>query len=165
MSLDKDYDKQIADLKRRMEDLERMKTMHVKKLEGVQRFQDVVAKFVADYGLTESELFVARADAIVAWIKASARDGEDAPLYWQQLRDHFAALAEKDARGKGKPGKRGAKGKPAQPTTLDEPTLKTGTYRNPFTREKIEKKRRNPKQLDAWIEEFGIGEVRTWRER
>lgn len=152
MSLEKDYDKQIAELRRKMEELETLKNMHVKKLEGVQRFQELVATLVNQYGLTESELFVSRADAIVAWIKASGKD--DPPVYWRQLRDYFAQVAEKE----GKPARRGRKGK----DPVNNPVLPTGVYRNPFSGEKIEKKRRNPKQLDQWIEEFGFTEVRSW---
>ena len=153
MSLEKDYDKQIADLRRKMEELENLKNMHVKKLEGVQRFQELVATLVREFGLSESELFVARSEAIVAWIKASGKD--EPPLYWRQLKDYFAAVIEKEQ----KPGKRGGKQKK---DPIHNPTLPTGVYRNPFTNEKIEKKRRNPKQLDNWIGEFGFTEVRSW---
>lgn len=153
MSLEKDYDKQLTELRRKMEELETLKALHVKKLEGVQRFQESIASLVRDYGITESELFVSRADAIVAWIKASGKD--EPPLYWRQLRDYFAGVVEKEQ----KPAKRGAKKK----DPVNNPTLPTGVYRNPFSGEKIEKKRRNPKQLDAWVEEFGFAEVRSWR--
>lgn len=157
MSLDKDYDKQIADLRRKMEELETLKNMHVKKLEGVQRFQDLVTTLVKDFGLTESELFVARSEAIVAWIKASAKDGAEPPLYWRQLKDYFAGVVEKEQKTTKRAGKGGGK-----PSSLKEATLPTGVYRNPFSNEKVEKKRRNPRQLDQWIEEFGFTEVRSW---
>ncbi len=157
MSLDKDYDQQIAELRRKMEELETLKNMHVRKLEGVRRFQELVATLVNEFGLTEQELFVSRADAIVAWIKASARDGAEPPMYWQQLRDYFAsAPAPKSA----KAGRRSGGKKEKDP--INNPTLPTGVYRNPFSGERIEKKRRNPKQLDAWIDEFGFTEVRSW---
>lgn len=155
MSLDKDYDQQIAELRRKMEELETLKNMHVRKLEGVQRFQDLVSTLVNEFGLTESELFVARSEAIVGWIKASARDGSEPPLYWKQLRDYFATVVEKEQKG----GKRVGK-KVKDP--INNPTLPVGVYRNPLTGERIEKKRRNPKQLDNWIEEFGFTEVRSW---
>lgn len=154
MSLDKDYDQQIAELRRKMEELETLKNMHVRKLEGVQRFQDLVATLVRDFGLTEHELFVARADAIVAWVRASAKDGSEPPLYWKQLKDYFATVLEKEQKG----GKRGGK----KESALKEPTLPTGVYRNPLSGERVEKKRRNPKQLDVWVEEFGFTEVRSW---
>ena len=155
MSLEKDYDKQISDLRRKMEEIETLKNMHVKKLEGVQRFQDLVATLVRDFGLSEHELFVARSEAIVAWVKASGKEGGEPPLYWRHLKEYFAAVIEKEQ----KPGKRGGKKKP---DPINNPTLPTGIYRNPFSNEKIEKKRRNPKQLDNWIEEFGFTEVRSW---
>lgn len=154
MSLEHDYDKQLAELRRKMEELETRKTMHVKKLEGVQRFQDLVATMVRDYGLSESELFVARAEAIVAWVKAAGKDSSEPPLYWQQLKDYFAVIIEKEQ----KPARRGAKKKDA----VNHPTLPTGIYRNPLNGEKVEKKRRNPKQLDNWVAEFGFTEVRSW---
>ncbi|MFZ5724129.1 MAG: hypothetical protein ACOY33_10780 [Pseudomonadota bacterium] len=155
MSLEKDYDQQIAELRRRMDELEQLKNMHVRKLEGVQRFQELVATLVRDFGLTEHELFVARADAIVEWIKAGTKGGGEPPLYWQQLRDYFATAGTKAARGP----KRGAK---KEKDPLNNPTLPTGVYRNPLTGERIEKKRRNPKQLDVWVDEFGFTEVRSW---
>jgi len=154
MSLDKDYDKQIADLRKKMEELETLKTMHVKKLEGVQRFQELIAQLVKDFSLSESELFVVRSEAIVAWIKASGKD--DPPLYWRQLKEYFAGVIEKEQ----KPGKRAGKKKEKDP--INNPTLPTGVYRNPFNNVKIEKKRRNPRQLDEWIAEFGFTEVRSW---
>ncbi|MFZ5755359.1 MAG: hypothetical protein ACOY3X_00480 [Pseudomonadota bacterium] len=154
MSLDKDYDQQIAELRRKMEELETLKNMHVRKLEGVQRFQELIATLVKEFGLTESELFVARSEAIVNWIKASARESGEPPLYWKQLRDHFAAVIEREQ----KPGRRGA----AKKDPINNPVLPTGVYRNPLTGERIEKKRRNPKQLDNWIDEFGFTEVRSW---
>ena len=159
MSLQNDYDKQIAELRQKMQELEQLKNMHVRKLEGVKRFQDLVATLVAEYGLTESELFVSRADAIVAWIKAAGKDAEP-PLFWQQLRDHFAGIAAKELA----PAKRG-RGRNKAGSTLQEPTLPTGVYRNPFSGEKVEKKRRNPKQLDQWVEEFGFTEVRSWHRK
>lgn len=152
MSLEKDYDKQIAELRRKMEELEALKNMHTRKLEGVQRFQDLVATLVQEYGITESELFVSRADAIVAWVKASGKD--EPTVYWRQLRDYFAQVIDKEQKGPRRAGKKAS--------SLGTPTLPTGTYRNPFSGEKIEKKRRNPKQLDAWVEEFGFTEVRSW---
>lgn len=152
MSLDKDYDKQISDLRRKMEELETLKNMHVKKLEGVNRFQELMGQLVKEFGLSESELFVARSESIVAWIKASGKD--DPPLFWRQLKEYFAAVIEKES----KPSKRGPKNK----DPINNPTLPTGMYRNPFSGEKVEKKRRNPKMLDNWIEEFGFTEVRSW---
>ncbi len=156
MSLNQDYDQQIADLRRKMEELETLKVMHVKKLEGVQRFQDQVAALVREYGLTESELFVARSEAIVEWIKAAGRGAGEPPMFWQQLRDYFATVASKPARGTG------ARGAKKEKDPINNPTLPTGVYRNPLTGERIEKKRRNPKPLDNWIEEFGFTEVRSW---
>ena len=154
MSLDKDYDKQIDDLRRKMEELEKLKHMHVKKLEGVQKFNEMMEQLVREYSMSESELWVARSESVVNWIKASGK--EDPPLFWRNLKEYFAGVIEREA----KASKRGPKKKEKDP--INNPTLPTGVYRNPFTSEKIEKKRRNPKQLDAWIEEFGFTEVRTW---
>jgi hypothetical protein len=155
MSLDKDYDQQLVELRRKMEEIETLKNMHVRKLEGLQRFQDLVATLGRDFGLSDNELFVARSEAIVEWIKAAGK-GNEPPLFWQQLRDYFATVAaSKPAKG----GKRGGK-KAKDP--INNPTLPTGVYRNPFNNERIEKKRRNPKQLDNWVEEFGFTEVRSW---
>jgi hypothetical protein len=98
---------------------------------------------------------VARGDAIVGWIKGAAKDGSEPPLYWRQLRDYFAAVIEKEQ----KAAKRGPR---KAGSVLAEAKLPTGTYRNPFSGERVEKKRRNPRQLDAWVEEFGFTEVRSW---
>lgn len=157
MSHGKDYDRQIADYRNKIEELEKLKNMHHRKLEGVQRFQDMVATLVSEYGLSESEIFVSRAEAIVAWIKAAGKESGEPPLFWTQLKDYFAGIIESE-----KAPKRGGRKAGRGASTLKEPTLPTGVYRNPFTAEKVEKKRRNPRQLDAWVEEFGFSEVRTW---
>lgn len=156
MSLEKDYETQIADLRRKMEELETLKSMHVKKLEGVNRFNDLIEQMVREYGLSESELFVARSESIVGWIKANGK--VDPPLFWRQLKEYFASVIEKE----GKAEKRGGK-KKKEKDPINNPTLPTGVYVNPFSREKVEKKRRNPKQLDNWIDEFGFTEVRSWK--
>lgn len=157
MSINDDYDRQISDLRRKMEEVEQMKIMHVKKLEGVRHFQELVAECVQKYGLSESELFVAKSEAIVAWIKAGAKAGSEPPLYWKNLKEYFAeVLAKEKKTGRGK-----ASGKKA--ASLKLATLPTGVYRNQFNGDVVEKKRRNPKQLDVWVEEFGFSEVLSWR--
>lgn len=154
MSIEVEYDRQLEDLRKKMAELETLKNMHVRKLEGVNRFQDAVQKFLNEYGLTEAETFVARSDAIVEWIKASEK-GEP-PMYWRQLKDYFAEVLVKERAPVKKKGGKKVK------DPIKDPTLPTGVYRNPFTQAKLEKKRRNPRQLDEWIAEFGFTEVRSW---
>lgn len=155
MKLEDNYDQQIAELRRKMEELESRKHMHVRKLDGIRKYQEMVAELVSSYGLTEAELFVSRAEAIVAWLKSVEKAGSEPPLYWSELRDYFAGKAPATE------GKRG-RGKKKSESLLPELKLPVGVYRNPFTGERVEKKRRNPKPLDEWIDEFGVAEVRTW---
>ena len=68
------------------------------------------------------------------------------------LKRHFEKALSKDGRKVAK-----------KPSTLPKPKLAVGTYKNPATNEKVEKIKRNPRQLDQWIEEYGFQTVRTWK--
>jgi hypothetical protein len=54
-------------------------------------------------------------------------------------------------------------GKKEKTSTLPKPKLEVGRYKNPATHEIIEKIKRNPRQLEDWINEYGFETVRTWK--
>jgi len=71
---------------------------------------------------------------------------------YNNLKRHFEKSIARD-------GRKGEK----KSSSLPKPKLAVGTYRNPATQEKVEKIKRNPRQLDQWIEEYGFQTVRTWK--
>jgi len=48
-------------------------------------------------------------------------------------------------------------------SSLPKPKLAVGRYKNPATHETVEKIKRNPRQLEDWINEYGFEVVRTWK--
>ena len=73
---------------------------------------------------------------------------------YESLKKHFEKAIKKDTRKEGKKEK---------VSTLPKPKLAIGRYKNPATHETIEKIKRNPRQLEDWINEYGFETVRTWK--
>ena len=103
--------------------------------------------------LTEAELYVSRGDQIISWIEALGQDDRPGRIY-ETLKKHFEKVLKKEARKEGKKEKT---------STLPKPKLEVGRYKNPATHEIIEKIKRNPRQLEDWINEYGFETVRTWK--
>lgn len=148
--LDNDIDKQILQHQQKIEELERLKKDHEKKLEGIAEFEVEIKRLCNQRSLTEEELYASRSAQIEEWIIAMSRSESPSSLY-TNLKKHFERAI---ARG----------GKKEKKSVLPKPKLAIGTYRNPATNEKIEKIKRNPRTLDQWIEEYGFEVVRTWKE-
>lgn len=149
--LDQDLDQKIKEHEAKIEELRLQKEAQAKRMEGFEKYEDQVRDLFDEYGISEYDLFTMRADAIVEWIKAQGKKN-DKPAFYDELQTYFARV------NGAKSGKR--KGKSSKAST--GPKLEIGLYEHPQTGERIEKKRRNPKTLDQWIEEFGTEEVQTW---
>lgn len=149
-ALDQDIDKQIQQHQQRIAELEQLKKDHEKKLEGLKEFDLAVKRLCNQNSLTEAELYVSRSEQIEAWIVEMSRQESPSGIY-NNLKKHFE-------RSMNRAGKREKK------SSLPKPKLAVGIYRNPATHEKVEKIKRNPRQLDQWIAEYGFETVRTWKE-
>lgn len=152
-------DREIASLQEKIDELERLRTMHGKKRESIEKVRSKLQDILAEHGLSEGELFTIISDQIVGWVTASAPGANrSAPRYWLDLQQHFAKHAPRAARAPAA-GKK-AKGKS---TDADEPApLPAGIYENPHTGERIEKIKRPTRQLMDWCTEHGIETVRGW---
>lgn len=146
---DLDIDKQIKKHQQKIQELEALRASHEKKLEGIKEFDLEIQRLCNENSLTEAELYVSRSEQIEAWIVGMAKKDNPSSIY-ENLAKHFARVA---ARGDKKAGK----------SSLPKPKLAVGVYEHPVTRERIEKKRRNPRQLDQWIQEHGLATVRSWK--
>ncbi|WP_108124585.1 hypothetical protein [Saccharospirillum mangrovi] len=152
--LDPDLDKKIQEHEAKIEELRKQKEAQAKRMEGFEQYQDEVRKLFDEYGISEYDLFTARANAIVEWVKAQGKKA-DKPEFYDELNAYFARVGGAKAGGRKR-----AKGGAAKAAT--GPKLAIGVYENPNTGERVEKKRRNPKPLDVWIEEHGFETVQGW---
>ncbi len=149
--LDQDLDQKIKEHEAKIEELRKQKEAQAQRMEGFEKYDDQVRSLFDEYGISEYDIFAMRANAIVDWIKAQGKKA-DKPEFYEELTTYFARV------NGGKTGKR--KGKSAKAS--GGPKLAIGVYEHPQTGEQIEKKRRNPKTLDQWVEEFGADEVKNW---
>jgi len=153
---DQDIDKQIREHQQQIAELEQLKKDQEKKIEGLKEFDNAIKRLCNQNALTEQELYVSRSEQIEAWITGMAKSDAPSSIY-NSLKRHFEKAIARDA-------KKGDKKVEKKTSSLPKPKLAVGTYRNPATQEKVEKIKRNPRQLDQWIEEYGIQTVRTWKE-
>ncbi|GAA6144083.1 hypothetical protein [Thalassolituus maritimus] len=152
---DQDIDKQIRQHQQQIAELEQLKKDQEKKIEGIKEFDVVIKRLCNQNALTEEELYVSRSEQIEGWLIAMAKSEAPSSIY-TNLKRHFEKTIARDAR-------KGDKKAEKKTSTLPKPKLAVGTYRNPATQEKVEKIKRNPRQLDQWIEEHGLQVVRTWK--
>ncbi|GGX64759.1 hypothetical protein [Saccharospirillum salsuginis] len=149
--IDQDLDQKIKEHEAKIEELRQQKEAQAKRMEGFEKYDDQIRDLFDEYGISEYDVFTMRAGAIVEWIKAQGKKS-DKPEFYEELQTYFARV------NGAKSGKR--KGKSAKASS--GPKLAIGWYEHPQTGERIEKKRRNPKTLDQWVEEFGAEEVQNW---
>jgi hypothetical protein len=149
--LDQDIDKQIQQHQQKIVELEQMKKDHEKKLEGLQEFSLAIKSLCDKNSLSESELYVSRSEQIEAWLIEMSRMDTPSSIY-TNLKKHFERSI---ARGNKRVEKK---------SSMPKQKLAVGTYCNPSTQEKVEKIKRNPRQLDQWIAEYGFDTVRGWKE-
>lgn len=149
---DIDIDKQIKQHQQKIQELEALRVAHEKKLEGIKEFDVQIQRLINQNSLTENELYVSRSEQIENWIVGMAKDDNPSTIY-QNLRKHFARTAPRGPRT-GKEEKK--------TSSLPKPKLPVGTYEHPVTKERSTKVKRNPRELEQWIEEHGFSVVRTW---
>lgn len=150
--LDLEIDKKISEVEGKLEELRQQKEAQAKRMQGFEEYHEAVRKLFDEYGISEYDVFTVRAKAIVEWIKAQGKKSEK-PEFYDELQAYFARV------GGAKAGRKKAK---ASPKTGSDVKLELGVYENPHNGEKIEKKRRNPKTLDLWLEEYGVETVQGW---
>jgi|TARA_Y100000815_G_C13317293_1_gene490979 TolA-binding protein len=148
---DQDIDKKIRQHQQQIAELEQLKKDQEKKIEGLKEFDVAIKRLCNQNALTEDELYVSRSEQIEAWLVGMAKSESPSSIY-NNLKRHFEKTLNREA-------KKGDK----KASSLPKPKLAVGTYRNPATQEKVEKIKRNPRQLDQWIDEHGIQIVRTWK--
>ncbi len=147
---DFDIDKQIKQYQQKIQELEGQRQLHAQKIEGIKEFGDAITRICNQNNLTEEELYVSRSEQIEQWILGMSRQSNPSFIY-QNLLKHFGKVATK-----------GANKEEKKASSLPTPKLPVGVYEHPFTHEKVEKIKRNPRQLDQWIDEHGFATVRTW---
>lgn len=153
-----DYDQieqQIAEHQAKIEELQEQRAQAERKKEGVIAFDKALVNLAAEYQMEEEELYVARGERIVEWLLGQLKE-EDAPDYVQTLKARVARLLKKSDAPR-------RKRRTTTSTKSAEPKLEVGHYRNPYTGGTVEKKKRNPKQLNQWIEEYGLETVKEWK--
>ncbi len=153
---EQDIDKEISEYKKRIQELEEKKVEAARRQEGFDKFQKTMSDVFEEYGLSEYDLYLMKSVQIADWLKHLSQQ-ENQPSVFEELKEFFGKIYVKEEN-------KAAKSKPAKKSRKKGPDYKLaiGIYTNPFTNETVEKKRRNPKQLDEWLEEFGGEEVETW---
>ncbi|WP_346837623.1 hypothetical protein [Microbulbifer sp. SAOS-129_SWC] len=147
-------EQQIAEHQAKIEELQEQRAQAERKKEGVIAFDKALVNLAAEYQMDEEELYPARGEQIVDWLVGQLND-EDAPDYIKSLKARVARALKKG----GDTPRRGR----AAASKSSEPKLEVGHYRNPYTGGTLEKKKRNPKQLNQWVEEHGLEEVQKWK--
>lgn len=148
-AFDIDIDKQIKQHQQKIEELEQMRVAYEKKLEGFKEFDIAIKRLCNENSLTEEELYVSRSEQIEQWIIGLSKQTNPSSIYLN-LSKHFARRVPKSRKEK-------------KESSLPKPRLAVGTYQHPVTKERIEKIKRNPRELDQWIAEHGLQVVRTWK--
>lgn len=149
-------EQQIAEHQSRIEQLQEKMAHAERKKEGVIAFDKMLVNLAAEYNMDEEELFVARGEEIVSWLAGQLND-DNAPGYVQTLRARVTRVLKREGEAPRRTRRVSASNKPS------EPKLETGHYRNPYTGATVEKKKRNPKPLNEWIEEHGLETVKEWK--
>jgi len=149
-------EQQIAEHQAKIEELQEQMAKAERKKQGVIAFDKALINLAAEYEMEEEELYSARGAQIVDWLVAQLND-DDAPDYVRSLKARVARALKREGEAPRKTTRRAASAKPA------EPKLETGHYRNPYTNATIEKKKRNPKQLNQWVAEHGLEKVQSWK--
>ncbi|MFS1523987.1 hypothetical protein ACL7TT_07715 [Microbulbifer sp. 2304DJ12-6] len=149
-------EQQIAEHQAKIEELQEQMAQAERIKEGVIAFDKALVNLAAEYRMEEEDFFAARGDLVVEWLVSQLND-ENAPDYIQTLKSRVARHLKREG---GAP-RRGRRVASASKTA--EPKLETGHYRNPYTGATVEKKKRNPKALNQWIDEYELDTVREWK--
>lgn len=146
-----EIDRKIEKAKEEIQKLEAERAAHAKKQEGFDAFEKKIEKVVNDYGVSREELYLSKGDEIVNWVKSLSKLSERPEVY-NELKSYFARVIAREGTSRKTPKAKST-----------GPKLEVGTYKNPHTGETIEKIKRNPKTLDAWLEEYGFETVKGWK--
>ncbi|GMG87981.1 hypothetical protein [Biformimicrobium ophioploci] len=159
MQLDFDnIEQQIAEHKAKIEFLEEQKQKAELRKQGLIAFDKALVNLAAEYKMEEHEFYDARGGDIVEWLLGQLNNAE-APEYISTLKARVARVVKREEGGAPKRVSK-ANGKAAK---APEPKLEVGSYRNPYTKNVIEKKKRNPKELNEWVEKYGLKIVQGWK--
>ncbi|WLD56922.1 DNA binding protein [Salinispirillum sp. LH 10-3-1] len=146
-----DIDKQIEDYKARIEALEAERKAQAKKIEGFDAFEAAIQKVSAEFHVSREELYLSKGDELLEWVKSLSKHS-NRPEVYNDLKSYFARVIAREGT---------ASKKPAAKST--GPKLEVGSYRNPHSGETVEKIKRNPRELDSWISEYGLDTVQSWK--
>lgn len=153
--IQQELDKEIELHKKKIIELEQLKLDQEKKIEGFTEFDQTIQRLCNQMALTEAELYVSRGDQIVEWIQNLGKAERPGRIY-ETLKKHFEKTIKKESKKESR--QEGLKEK-----SLPKPKLAVGRYKNPATGETLEKIKRNPRQLEDWINKYGFETVRTWK--
>jgi len=148
-AIQQELDKEIELHKKKIAQLEQLKLDQEKKIEGFTEFDQTIKRLCNQMALTEAELYVSRGDQILAWVQDLAKAEKPGRIY-ESLKKHFEKALKKEERKD-------------KVSSLPKPKLAVGRYKNPATHETVEKIKRNPRQLEDWINEYSFEVVRTWK--
>lgn len=150
-----EIESEIERLHQEIKKLEQQKLSHSKKFDGLREFDQQLERIQKDFFLSESEICAYKSDQIEKWITEMSSKTNPSFIH-TNLKKHFEKVIAKEKKQEERTGKKKALKK------TNKQKLKTGSYRNPFTLEISEKKRRNPRELDSWLEEHGFSVVSLW---
>jgi hypothetical protein len=156
-AIQQELDKEIEQHKKKIAELEQLKLDQEKKIVGFDEFDQTIKRLCNQMALTEAELYVSRGDQILDWIQNLGKTENPGRIY-ESLKKHFEKALKKDGRKDARKEE-----KKEKQSSLPKPKLAIGRYKNPATHESIEKIKRNPRQLDEWINKYGFETVRTWK--
>lgn len=88
---DRKIDVEIAALQRQLQQLEARFAQEAERGEKLRQLDHAVIDFQRRQNVANDEIFEARGDQLLAWLRAEARKPERHPIY-EQLREHFASL-------------------------------------------------------------------------
>lgn len=155
---DVDIEKEIQEHQKRIEELKELKIQAEQREQGFRKFDEAIQQSFEEFGLTEYDLFLMKSQQIADWLEWLS-DQESQPGAFERIKEVMGKLYAKE--NGLKQGKRGpAKGKGRK--KANDIKLPIGVYVHPDTGEEVEKKRRNPKTLDIWVEEYGAEQVMEW---
>lgn len=149
-------EQKIAEHQAKIEELQEQMAKAERKKQGVIAFDKALVNLAAEYEVEEEEFYSARGDQIVDWLIGQLNN-EDAPDYVRSLKARVARALKREGDTSRRTTRRVPSSKPP------EPKLETGHYRNPYNNATIEKKKRNPKQLNQWVAEHGLELVQSWK--
>lgn len=146
--LDTNLDEQIKLYEKKIKELKLSKKEQEKKLETIEELNNYIARFCEKKDINLEDVYASQTSDIEKWIKSLAKNNADSRFYLN-LKKHFQSSVSTSNKVKKK--------------ISSKPRLEIGVYEHPQTKEKVEKIKRNPKQLDDWIEEYGLDTVQTWK--